>query len=363
MIIFSFVLAVGCHRKTTVAPRPPSVRVAVVTKETVPLYVATFGKCRSIASVTLVPQVTGILAETKFTEGTMVKAGDPLFEIDPKPYTAALEQAKGDLETAKANLVNAQEALARQQALFEKKVVDIQQLQNSQAALAGAGGDVESSTAAVELAQINLSYCTINSPINGRTGPYLINSGNLVSAGKSELVNVRTLSPIYVDYTISESDFPRVQRYLEEGDDGLEVRITVPSDAKFQATGKLTFIDNRIGSSTGTLALRATVPNDDLKLLPGQFVNVRLILKEMPDSVLVPSSAVLTGANGDYVFVLKPGDTVEQRAVTRGQLEGGLVVISDGLSAGESVVTFGQIALKSGAKVTVLDGKPVSTAK
>ena len=342
-------LPVACQK-----PKPPAapllpVSFAEAATADVPLYLETFGNCVTIASVTIVPQVTGILAETKFAEGADVKKDDVIFQVDPRPYQAALLQAQGNLETAKADLLNAQQNLARAKHLYETKVTDIQDFQNATAAEQSAEGNVTASEAALQSAQINLGYCTIASPINGRTGAYLINTGNLVTANTSKLVNIQTISPIYVDYTISESDIPKVREWLAKGD--LPVEITLPGAPDYLAHGELRFIDNQIASGTGTLEMRATLPNEDQRLLPGRFVNVRLIFTTLKNAIVVPSEAVLVGQVGDYVFVLQADNTIAMRPIKKGQREGDRTVIESGLAAGEKVVTSGQIALAPGEKV------------
>ncbi len=337
-------------------PKPPAspllpVQVATATTADVPFYVDTFGNCATVASVTIVPQVTGILSQTQFTEGVFVKVGQPIFQIDPAPYEAAVKQAQGDLETAQASLVNARQKLARQQNLYQTKVNDVQDLQDAQAAEQVAQGNVTSSQAALDNAKINLGYCTIASPIDGKTGPYLINTGNLVTANTSKLANIQTISPIYVDYTISEADLGKLRQWIDE--DGLDVQITVPGDDNPVETGKMHFIDNQIASGTGTLMMRATLPNKAQRLWPGQFVDVRVILTVLKNAVVAPVEAVLVGQTGSYVYVLQADNTVAMRIVTKGQREGDRMVITTGLAAGEKVVISGQIALAPGEKVAV----------
>jgi multidrug efflux system membrane fusion protein len=355
LLTFACLLAVAACQKTAPSTTPPlPVSYASATTADVPMYVETFGNCETVASVTIVPQVTGILAETKFTEGTFVKAGQPIFQIDPKPYQAAVQQAQGDLETAQANLVDAQQKLTRQQALYKTKVNDVQDLQDAQAAMQATQGNVTSSRAELDNAKINLGYCTINSPIEGKTGPYLINTGNLVTANSSKLVNIQTISPIYVDYTFSEADLGKLRQWIDE--DGLDVEVTVPGDEGPIETGKMHFFDNQIASGTGTLMMRATFPNQDQRLWPGQFVDVRVILTVLKNAVVVPAEAVLVGQTGDYVFVLQEDNTLAMRPIEKGQREGDRIVIKSGLSVGEKVVTSGQIALAAGEKVA-----PVAT--
>lgn len=350
----------ACQKPKPPAPPPLPVQTAVATTADVPMYVDTFGNCAAVASVTIVPQVTGILSQTQFAEGAFVKAGQEIFQIDSAPYEAALEQAQGDLETAQANLLNAQQKLARQQDLYKTKVNDVQDLQNAEAAMQAAQGNVISSQAALDNAKINLGYCAITSPIDGKTGPYLINTGNLVTANSSRLVNLQTISPIYVDYTISEADLGKLRQWIDE--DGLDVQITVPGDDNPAETGKMHFIDNQIASGTGTLMMRATLRNQEQRLWPGQFVNVRVILTMLKSAIVVPVEAVLVGQVGDYVFVLQADNTVAMRPVVKGQREGDRMVIAKGLAAGEKVITSGQIALVPGEKVAPASPAPTPQA-
>ncbi|HEY8900041.1 MAG TPA: efflux RND transporter periplasmic adaptor subunit [Chthoniobacterales bacterium] len=354
----------GCQKAKPPAPPPLPVTVAEVATADVPLYLETFGTGVTVAAVTIVPQVTGVLAATKFAEGAAVSKGDVIFEIDPQPYQAALTQAQGALESARANLLLAQQNLARQQKLYETKVNDIQDFQNAQATAQAAQGSVLSCEAALQTAQINLGYCTIRSPIDGRTGPYLLNTGNLVTANSSQLVNIQTQAPIYVDYTISESDLPRLRQYLDG--DGLPVEVTIPGATDYTGHGTLRFIDNSVAAGTGTLEMRATLPNEDLRLWPGQFVNVRLILTSLKNALVAPATAVIVGQTGDYVFVLQAGNRIAMRPVKKGQREGDNVIIESGLAAGEKVVTSGQIALADGMTVapqTAPASSPTSGAK
>jgi multidrug efflux system membrane fusion protein len=339
----------GCKKPPPPVVPPQPVVFALAEKRSVDRYIETFGNCVTVASVTVRPQVTGILKQTFFEEGAEVSAGDLLFEIDPAPFQAAVTQAEGDLKTAQGALLLAQQNLDRQSKLYATEVTDIQDLQTAQANTEEAVGNVTSAEGALEQARINLGYCRIASPIAGKTGPYLINTGNVVEANKGELVNVRTISPIYVSYTISENQMVDVQKYLDPG--GLDVEITIPGAPDYKSLGKLTFLDNSIASGTGTLQLRATMANEDRALWPGLFVNVRLILMTIPDAIVVPVSSVLTGQQGPHVFVVNQNDTVSLRLVQMGQREGEMIIVTEGLQPGERVVVSGQLALADGKKV------------
>ncbi len=349
LIVTLALIFAGCHKAPLPVPPATPVTVSPAVKSSAQIYLETFGNCATVASVTIVPQVTGLLAKTLFSEGAAVNAGDALFEIDPAPYQAAVQQAEGSLASAQATLFDANQNFQRQQTLFSNKVVDIQAMQAAQAKAQTAQADVLVAEAALQAANINLGYCSIKSPISGRTGPYLINTGNLVTANTSQLVNIQTISPIYVDYTISEAQMATVRKHLKP--EGLPVEITIPGSESKVIAGSLIFLDNQIGNRTGTLALRASTANEDETLWPGLFVNVRLILETIPDAILAPSNAVLTGQNGPFVFVLQADQTLALREVTTGQREGTNTLIQQGLNEGEQVVVSGQIGLAPGMKV------------
>jgi multidrug efflux system membrane fusion protein len=342
---------VSCEKKAAPPPPPPPVTFATAEAQDMPYTIDTFGNCASIADVTLQAQVTGTLLKYAVAQGAIVKAGDLIAQIDPRPFEAALQEAQGNLDSAKAQLANAQVTLERQQALYKTKTIDLADLQNAEANQLQAQGAVLSAEGQLATAKINLGYCTITSPIDGKAGLYEVDAGNLVTANDTKLINIQTISPIYVNFTISENDFDRVRQYFAKGGE-LPVEITIPGAADGNAiTGKLTFINNDIASSTGTLMLEATLPNDDARLWPGLFVNVRLVLTTLEKAVVVPSPCVMVGQQGPYVFVVNADNTVAQRNVTLGQRQDELTVIESGVSAGDRVVTAGQLGLDTGMKV------------
>jgi multidrug efflux system membrane fusion protein len=300
--------------------------------------------------VTLQAQVTGTLTRFDIPEGAVVKAGQTVAQIDPVAYEADVKHAQGDLDTAKAKLANAQVTLTRQQQLFKSKTIDLADLQDAEADVLAAQGDVLTAEGELADAQINLGYCTITSPINGKTGLYLVDAGNLVTANSTQIVNIQTIDPIYVDFTISENDFARVRNYFHSG--SLPVRATLPGDAGDPITGELTFINNSIASSTGTLTLRAQFPNPDARLWPGLFVNVELILTTLDKAIVVPSASVLVGQSGPYLFVIESNNTVSMRNVEITETLGDETVLAKGVAAGERVVTAGQLGLAPGKAVT-----------
>jgi multidrug efflux system membrane fusion protein len=350
-----FLLVIGltsCARKPAPQPPPPPVTFAVAKAESVPLTVSTFGNAVTIADVTLQAQVEGTLVRYAVEEGAMVKKGDLIAEIDPAPYQAALQEAEGNLDSAKAQLANAQVTLQRQQELYKTKTIDLADLQTAEANQLQGQGAVLTAEGQLADAKINLGYCTISSPIDGKTGIYLVDAGNLVAANTTKLINVQTIDPIYVEFTVSENDFNKVRQYFTEGE--LPVEVSIPGAPDKKATGKLTFIDNAIASGTGTLALRATMPNAQALLWPGLFVNVELILTTLQNAIVVPSQCIMVGQQGPYVFVVNSDNTVALRQVEVGQRHADSAVVSKGLRAGDHVVTAGQLGLEDGKPVTPL---------
>jgi multidrug efflux system membrane fusion protein len=306
--------------------------------------------------VTLQAQVEGTLLRYAVEEGALVKKEDLIAEIDPAPFQAALQEAQGSLDSAKAQLANAQVTLQRQQELYKTKTVDLADLQTAEANQLQAQGAVQTAEGQLADAKINLGYCTISSPIDGKTGIYLVDAGNLVAANTTKLINIQTIDPIYVQFTISENDFDKVRQYFTEGE--LPVEVNVPSAPDEKVSGKLTFIDNAIASATGTLTLRATMRNKEALLWPGLFVNVDLVLTTLQNAIVIPSQCVMVGQQGPYVFVVDSNNTVTRRQLELGQRHADSTVISKGLNAGDRVVTAGQLGLDDGKAVTPLPYQP-----
>ena len=347
---------ISCGKKPVSEAPPPPVTFAAAKAENVPLTISTFGNCVTIAAVTLQPQVSGTLLRYAVAEGAMVKKGDLVAEIDSAPFQASVQQAQGSVDSAKAQLANAQVTLERQQEPYKTKTVDLADLQTAEADQLQAQGAVETAEGQLANAKINLSYCTITSPIDGKTGIYEVDAGNLVTANNTKLINIQTIDPIYVDFTISENDFNTVRQYFNAGT--LDVEASIPGVPDKKLPGKLTFIDNSISSGTGTLALRATFPNSAALLWPGLFVHVQLILTTLEGAVVVPSQCVMVGQQGPYVFVVGSDNTVALRPVQTGQRHTDYTVISSGVKAGEQVVTAGQLGLAQGKKVSPVPYQP-----
>jgi multidrug efflux system membrane fusion protein len=317
--------------------QPPArpVSVAKVIAKDVPLYLDEIGTCAAYETVQVQAQVSGQIVARNFQDGAEVKKGDLLFSIDPRPFQAALEQAQ-------AQAVLDQLTLQRQADLRAKKVTSPQDFDTAQA-------NARKSEAAVAAAQVNLDYCYIKSPINGRIGLRNVDVGNLVGPSSPSLVTIQGLDPIYTDFTIAEPDLPLVRRYL--GNPNVKVLTRSEDENIPPRAGELYFIDNAVQPGAGTVKARAVTPNPDRALWPSQFVRVRLILDVLKDAKLVPSGAVQIGQNGPYVFVVKADSTLELRPVKPGQPQGDLTVVNEGLQTGESVVVSGQLQLAPGTKV------------
>ena len=343
----------GCAKKAPPAfERPPApVSVAAAISQNVPLYLDEVGRCVAREVVSVQPEVSGRITEIHFTDGSDLRKGAALFTIDPRPFQAQLNAAEANLAQSKASLDLAKIQFARVQDLVESRAIARQDYDTRKNAVDVAGAQVKQNEAAVESAHLNLEYTSIRSPIDGRAGHRLVDVGNVVTANTSTLLSIERLDPIYADFTVTENDFSVVQRHTSRGTLKVEVRLPDELDKPF--SGQLTFLDNAVQSSSGTVLLRATVPNGSHRLWPGRFVNVRLVLATVPGAVLVPAATPQDSAKGPFVYVVKDDSTAESRPVKLGQRQGDLIVIEQGLKPGERVVINGQIAVTPGGKVRV----------
>jgi membrane fusion protein, multidrug efflux system len=351
------VAAAGCnkgevHAAPSSAPQAPIVTVVRASATDVPVYLDEIGKNGAFESVTVTPQVAGRITERHFNDGASLRKGELLFVIDPRPYRAQVDSAQANLAQAKANLELARVEFARDAGLVGTKAISQQDYDTKKSTVDVDQAQVEAAEAALETAKINLDYCFIHSPIEGRAGARLVDIGNVVQANTTSLLLIQRLDPIYADFTITERDLPEVQEEMKRGTLKAEVRL--PSDPHSRArTGKLTFLDNSVQNGTGTVNLRATIRNADHHFWPGQFVDVKLVLATQKGAVLVPSQATQISQKGPYVFVVKPDGTADLRLVKLGQREGNDVVIEQGVKAGENVVLAGQMMLVPGFKVRI----------
>ena len=392
------ILLSGCVNKAQQSfERPPSpVQVAVSVSQDVPTYLDAIGKTVAREVVSIQPQVSGRIIKIHFTDGANVRRGDLLFTIDPRPFEANLRQAQANLSRDGALKKQAEANLAREVAaakwgyaqveryriLGEQGIVPREQYEEfranydslranveaARAAVRSADEAIKVDAAAVESAKVQLSYCYIRAPIDGRAGQRLVDLGNVVNPGGSNNANsgegrsgngasssallvIERLDPIYADFTISQSHLTAVQQQMREGRLRTEVRL--PDSADLPVVGQLTFLDNAVQDATGQVNLRATIPNVGHQFWPGRFVNIRLVLSTIHGAVLVPAAAPQMSANGSFIYVIKQDSTAEQRAVTLGQRQGDLIVVEKGIEPGESVVINGQLGVTPGGKVVV----------
>lgn len=334
--------------------------VATAIQKTVPLQLRAVGNVEALSTVSVKSQVTGVLNQVHFKEGQDVKKGQLLFTIDPRPLEAALKQAEANLARDSAQLRNTREQVRRYAELVEKQYVSREQYDQIKTNADAAEAVVNADKAAVENAKVQLSYCYIYSPVNGRVGSLLVNEGNLVRVNDgAPLVVINQINPIYVTFAVPEQYLADIRRHSARG--ALSVAAAFASDEGRPEQGKLDFIDNAVDRATGTVKLKGVFANSERRLWPGQFVNVALTLATQADMVVIPSEAVQVGQEGQHVFVVKDDNRVEMRPVTLARTNEGEAVISKGLSAGEQVVREGQFLLGPGTRIEVKD--PTKTAE
>src|SRR3984893_11465560 len=356
LICSSALILAGCAKKDPPAfDRPPApVTIVTAVTQTVPRYLDEVGRGVAREVVTVQPELSGRITEIHFEDGANLKKGDLLFTIDPRQFRAQLDAPEANLAQSRAALDFARIQFARVQDLVESRAIARQDYDTRKNAVDVGEAQVKQNQAAVESARLNLEYTSIRSPIDARAGHRLVDIGNVVTANTSTLLNIERLDPIYADFTVTENDFSAVQRHTSRGTLKVEVRLPDEPDKPF--VGQLTFLDNAVQSASGTVMLRATVPNSGHRLWPGRFVNVRLILAMVPGAVLVPAASPQDSAKGPFVYVVKEDSTAEPRPVKLGQRQGDLIVIEQGLKSGERVIINGQMAVAPGGKVHVEQG-------
>jgi len=363
LVVLSVWMA-GCNKPAAQAGfkmPPPTVTVAVAVSADVPLYLDEIGTCTARQYVMVMPQVTGPITKLYFSDGAEVHQGDKLFTIDPRPYQDALEQALANQQQAKAALDLAKTEKARMDELLPTKAISQDDYDKMKSQDEVTQAQLAAADAAVKTAQLNLEYCTIISPVNGRAGQRMVDAGNVVQANQTGLLSIQTLDPIYVDFTIAEGELPSVRDHAKQGT--LKVRTRLPTDSSDigdGAEGDLTFIDTQVQDQAGRVKLRATMPNPQRHFWPGQFVNVRLILNVEKDAVLIPVAAEQIGQTGPYVYVVKPDSTAELRPIKAGQRQGDQLVIEEGVKAGEKVIIAGQMLVAPGAPVSIAPNTPTT---
>lgn len=392
-LLLAGALLAGCEKGTdpaTAKGTPPAVPVTVadVAQRDVPVQIQAIGNVQPLATVSVLSMLNGEVLKVHFTEGQEVPAGARLFTIDPRQLQAALLQAQATLAQHQAMVTQAQANLARDMAQLENARVEEERYRKlveggfvareqydqirtrertlaatidaDRAAIETARALVRADEAAVENVRVQLGYAEIRAPIGGRTGNLLLNQGNVVKANDvgNPMVVINRIHPIYVAFSVPEAQLDEIKRHRAAGELAVEAQVTGQPGGVVR--GRLTFINNTVDPTTGTIQLKATFENDENALWPGQFVNVALTLTKQIGAVLVPSQAVQSGQKGQFVFVVKADQTVEARPVVPGAPHGGDVVITSGLKPGERVVTDGQLRLVPGARVDV---KPTEVGK
>jgi multidrug efflux system membrane fusion protein len=363
-LVAIFLMAAGCtdnaSEKSGTGAKSQGTAMPVTIAEAVskamPIELRAVGTVEAFATVTVKAQVEGQLTAVHVQEGQCIKAGDLIFTIDPRPFEVQIKLLQANLARANVQLENARTLLGRNASVVGKGYVSQGQYDQAAADAAALEATVRADEAAVENAQIQLTYCSIRSPITGCVGEIYVDRGNVVKANDADhpLVVIRQISPIYVGFSVPERYLPEVKKYLAAGK--LIVMAASAGHEDEPVKGELTFVDNSVNTATGTILLKATFGNKDQVLWPGQFVNVTVQLASQPYAVAVPSRAVQTGQDGQYVFVLKPDNTVEYRTVTVDRIVGLEAIIAKGIQSKDRVVTDGQLRLFPGAQVKVVAG-------
>jgi membrane fusion protein, multidrug efflux system len=353
-LVAGLTMLAACAGTKAAPPPPPPVPVlaATVEQKDVPVQLHAIGNVEAYSTVSVKTQITGELTGVYFKEGDDVRKGQLIFALDQRPFQAALKQAESNLAKDEAAAANDRAEQKRYEALVKAGVVSREQYDRLETTAQAADAAVAADKAAVENAKVQLIYCSVYSPINGRTGNLIVHQGNMIKANDvPALVNINQVEPIYVTFTVPQQYLAEVKQYARAG--SLPVQVVIPSDTRGPVAGKLSFIDNQVDSTTGTIKLKGIFQNRDRRLWPGQFVDAYLTLKTQANAIVIPAQAVQNGQQGTFVFVIKEDSTVEARPVTTGESQQGLVIVQKGLAAGERIVTDGQLRLVPGSKVQI----------
>ncbi len=359
LLTLSVLMLSGCGSEKKADPakarrdRPVPVTVSPVLEKTIPVQIKAIGNVEAYATVSIKARVGGELKQISFQGGQDVKKGDLLFTIDPDPYEATLKQTQANLAKSMALLKKAEEDKVRYADLVQKEYISQEQYDQARTNVDALKAQIKADQAAVDNARLQVSYCTIRAPLSGRTGDLLADKGNMIKAqdDNKSLVVINQIQPIYISFAIPEQNLGEIKKYAAVGQ--LKLKAMVPKDGEYPEEGTLSFIDNTVDKATGTIKLKGTFPNRERRLWPGQFVNVVLDLTAQSNALVVPSQALQTGLEGQYVFIILPNLTAETRKVVIGRPFDGQTVIEKGLQAGEKVVTDGQFQLISGTKVQI----------
>jgi multidrug efflux system membrane fusion protein len=384
-VLLSGVILWGCEANPAAAPKSNAIPVLVakVSQKTMPVEVTSVGNVEAISTVSIKAQISGQLLEVHFKEGDFVHKDQLLFTIDPRPYQSQVAQVQSSIAKEEALLQQAEANLARDKVQLEYANTQAQRyvrlgqrgliaadtseqvrsqaaalegsVQADEAAIQSARASLKAEQGALEGAKLQLSYCTIYSPIDGRTGAVMLKAGNLIKAADVPIVVINQVNPIYVNFTVPQQYWADIVKHSNAGD--LHVKATAPQGPNEPKEGHLTFVDNAMDAATGNLHIRAEFENADNRFLPGMFVNIVLRLSEQRDANVVPMQAITESQSGTFVYVVKPDNTVEARPIVSSRSHEGEAVVDKGLSVGELVVTDGQTRLTPGAKVLIKSGK------
>ena len=346
----ALLLVTGCDKKDKVRELP-AVPVAIerVKIKDMPLQISTFGKVEAYSQVPVKTMVSGQIRHFLTKPGEHVKKGDVLLEIDKRPFEAVLQQCQATLSKDKILLEDFIRQAEMKERLLASSAMDTNSTKSMRAQAESQRAQVSSSEAALKNAQLNLEYCTIKAPMDGRTGDILVYEGTVVKANDVNVIELVQLKPVYVVFAPPQLNLPEIQHFFKQGK--LIVHAQVPVAGGAEADGELTFIDSVVNPTSGTVKLKATFPNEDLQFWPGQFVNVTLTLTVEKNCVVVPSQAVSKGQNGSYVFIIKPDNTAEYHPVKAGRNLNDETIILEGLNGNEKIVTDGQVRLYPGARI------------
>ncbi|HEY7293134.1 MAG TPA: efflux RND transporter periplasmic adaptor subunit [Vicinamibacterales bacterium] len=331
---------------------PVPITAAQVEQKPVPLDVQGIGTVIAASTVAVHAQITGELTSVNFKEGDDVQQGQVLFTLDKRPLEAALLQAQANLQRDEAQAQNARASLVRYEDLLKRGIATREQVDQFRTQAAALDATVVADRAAVDSAKVQLDYATINAPISGRTGLLQVHRGNLVRANDTiPIVTINRIQPVYVSFAVPEAMLPQFKHYMAQRT--IKVLAHAPNEDGSPSVGEIDFIDNMVDNTTGTIKVKGTFANSDRRLWPGQFVNVSVTLTTDPDAIVVPTTAVQSGQQGTYVYVVKSDQTVDLRPVTVVRTHGDDSILQTGLKAGETVVTDGQLRLIPGSRVSI----------
>jgi multidrug efflux system membrane fusion protein len=346
-------LASGCTKQQAAPPPRPAIPVVVgtVKQKAMPVEVVEVGHVEAYSTVSIEAQVPGQLLDVHFKEGDFVRKGQLLLTLDQRPYEAALAQAKAALARDKATAVNNRLQAQRYSKLLAEGIVPASQVESFTSAADASDAGLNADEAAIKTAELNLAYCTIYSPIDGRTGALMLKPGNLVKVADVPIVVINQVNPIFVNFAVPQQFWPDIKKYMARGT--LRVKATVPKDTGAAEEGNVAFVDNAVDATTGTIHLRATFTNSQNRLWPGLYVNIVLTLSEQAGATVVPAQAILLGETGSFVYVVRSDKRVEPRTIVPVRTIEGETVIEKGLQPGETIVTDGQARLEPNARIEI----------